>query len=374
MTKLPFCDFHIAAFLSTYEADARPLDRSLGDYFRAHKSLGAQDRRIIGNTLYGMVRWKNLIDHLCPSPSPLERLQCFRSIHARHADASLPEHVKLGVPQLLFDRLQKQYGLKQARELCRVCNTEAPVAVRANLLKTSREELLNRWKHLSPLPCVLAPAGLFFQKRTSLFSLPEFKEGLFEVQDEGSQIIASRVNPKPGDTVLDFCSGSGGKTLAFAPAMQGRGQIYLHDIRKTALAEAKKRLRRAGIQNAQCLEPLHPQWARLKRKCDRVLIDVPCSGTGTLRRNPDQKWRLDEAMLQRLVETQRAIALEAISYLKPGGSLVYATCSILAEENQDQVNFILNASPLLLEDSPLALLPQEGGMDGFFAALFTMPT
>ncbi len=368
MAKLPFCDHHIVAFFPIYESKVQPLDRALGDYFRAHKSLGAQDRRTIGDTIYGMVRWKILIDHFCPLKTVLERLTCFRSLNLHELDPSLPEPIRLGVPEILFGRLKNQYGAEEAKRLCRLCNTEAPMTVRVNLLKGSREALLDRWKDCAAKPCATAAAGIFFQKRKPLFSLPEFKEGLFEVQDEGSQIVASLMAVEPGDTVLDFCSGSGGKTLAFAPSMEGRGQIYLHDIRKNALLEAKKRLRRAGIQNAQCLELGHPQWAKLKNKCDWVLVDVPCSGTGTLRRNPDQKWRLDAPILERLVDTQRKIALEAASYLKPGGHLVYATCSLLAEENQDQIKALLDSTSLALEGAPLHLLPQEGGMDGFFAA------
>ncbi len=181
------------------------------------------------------------------------------------------------------------------------------------------------------------------------------------MQDEGSQLIAELIEAKSGDHVLDFCSGSGGKTLAFAPNMKGKGQIYLYDNRLWILQEARKRLRRAGVQNAQFALP--------RKKVDWVLADVPCSGTGTLRRNPEAKWKIDEKMIARLVQAQRAIVKEAFFYLKPGGKFVYATCSLLPEENEGQVSYFLKSYPLFLE-RVLKLLPEEEGMDGFFAAVF----
>lgn len=368
---IPYCDHHIASFLSQYALGKAPLDMALARYFKSHLSLGSHDRRAIGDAVYGMIRWKNLLDHLCPIAPPLERYRFYKSLdNSIFSDASIPEAVRLGVPEFLYERLVRDFGKPKAKRLCDTLNTSAPTTVRANLLKTNRETLLSLWSEYQPTPCTQAPDGIRFSKRLPLFSFPEFKQGLFEVQDEGSQLVASLVAARPGDIVLDFCSGSGGKTLAIAPGMQGRGQIYLHDIRPTVLLEAKKRLKRAGIQNAQFLPPGHGQLARLKEKCDWVLIDVPCSGTGTLRRNPDQKWNLNTEMLERLVIEQRTIAKEALAYLKPGGRLVYATCSILSEENRDQIDFLLSSYPLELEGQPLSLLPQEGGMDGFFAAVF----
>ena len=344
---------------------------ALAGYFKSHSSLGSHDRKTIGDAVYGMVRWKTLLDFLHSQASHLERYRLYKSLdNSIFSDSSIPEAIRLGVPELLYDRLIRDLGKPKAKRLCETLNTSAPTTVRANLLKTNRESLLSLWAEYQPTPCPQAPHGIRFPKRLPLFSFPEFKQGLFEVQDEGSQIVASLVAASPGDAVLDYCSGSGGKTLAIAPGMEGRGQIYLHDIRPAVLQEAKKRLKRAGVQNAQFLPPGHKQLARLKGKCDWVLIDVPCSGTGTLRRNPDQKWNLNNDMLQRLVIEQRTIAKEALAYLKPGGKLVYATCSILSEENQAQVDFLLATYPLALEGSPLSLLPEEGGMDGFFAAVF----
>jgi 16S rRNA (cytosine967-C5)-methyltransferase len=368
----PFCDHHIASFFTYYSnAGKTPLDLALSSYFKAHRSLGSHDRKTIGEAVFGMVRWKTLLDHLTPNATHLERYRFYKNLDNKSlSDAAIPEAARLGVPEFLLQSLVTDFGKSRAKELCEILNTEAPTTIRANLLKTTKEELLVRFAEHLPTPCPEAPHGIRFPKRLPLFSFPEFKEGLFEVQDEGSQIVSSLVAARPGEAILDFCSGSGGKTLAFAPAMLGKGQIYLHDIREGALLEAKKRLRRAGVQNVQFLPPGHTQLARIKGRCDSVLIDVPCSGTGTLRRNPDQKWNLDEPLVARLVETQKAIAQEAIKYLKPGGRLVYVTCSLLSRENQAQVDSFLASFPLTLEAPPLFLPPVVGGMDGFFAAVF----
>lgn len=362
--RLPFCDHHISALLERYAKTQKPLDLVLSEYLRVHKSIGAHDRRTIGEIIYGMVRWKTLIDYFCPSSHVLDRLKCFRKISWEECqkDLSIPDPVRLGVPDFLYGRMVDSFGLEKAREICRVLNSSAPMTVRANLLKTTREELYKAWEEKFEISlCQQAPAGIHFHKREPLFALPEFKAGLFEVQDEGSQCVANLIKAKPGDHVLDYCSGSGGKTLAFAPTMQGKGQIYLYDNRPWILLEARKRLNRAGVQNVQFVLP--------KKKVDWVLADVPCSGTGTLRRNPDAKWKIDAPMIERLIQQQREIVAQALEHLKPGGHFIYSTCSLLAEENQAQVEYFLKHHPIELEDT-LSLLPQEGGMDGFFAASF----
>ncbi|MBS0624814.1 MAG: RsmB/NOP family class I SAM-dependent RNA methyltransferase [Verrucomicrobia bacterium] len=366
-----FCDYHISTFLARREANpGKPLDLALSEYLREHKSIGAHDRRQIGETLFGLARWKSLLDHLCPPGISIpRRLEIFKQINWRkiESDSSIPESLKLGATPFLFEKLSKYYGPEKAKELLLASLTPAPIAIRANALKTSREDLLARWQgKFDAIPSPNTPYGILFSKREPLFALAEFKEGLFEMQDEGSQLVASLVEAKSGNQILDYCSGSGGKTLAFAPAMSGKGQIYLHDIRPQALAQAKQRLKRAGIQNVQFLSPDHPKLPQLKNKMDWVLADVPCSGTGTFRRNPEMKWKIDQAMIDRLVLEQRQIFEEALSYVRPGGRIVYATCSILPEENQEQVAHF----GLTLEREPLSILPAEGKMDGFFAAVF----
>lgn len=356
--RLAFCDYHICAILKLLDETGRPLDQLLSTYFRHHKSIGAHDRRFIGEHLYQMVRYQSLIDCVS-SPAPLDRLLAYRQLDQYKQDPSLPLSARLGMSEFLYQKFCTLYGEKKAIELSHICNTQAPITIRVNPLKTTREALMALWENKFEMkPC--GKLGIQFAKREPLFALPEFKAGLFEVQDEGSQEVSLLVEAQPGQHVVDYCSGSGGKTLGFAPSMQGKGQIYLHDNRPWILLEAKKRLRRAGIQNVQFILP--------KQKVDWMLTDVPCSGSGTLRRNPDAKWKIDAPMVQRLVLEQRAIVKEAIELLRPNGHFVYATCSIFSEENEHQVEYFLQNHPLELIKT-LSWLPQEGGKDGFFAAV-----
>ena len=368
-----FCDTHTIAFLKSWDDSFKPLDLSLSDYFRSHKSLGSHDRKTIGENVYALVRWQSLFEELDPSKNFSKRLHLLQlrplSEWTSIPTISLP--ARLGLSPYLWKVLMENYGNETARLIADVFTAPGPVFVRANLLKTTREELLRLWNgKFSIRPSTRTAAGIVFAKREPLFALPEFKAGLFEVQDEGSQLIADLIDVKPGDRVLDYCGGSGGKALAFAPRMKGKGEIYLHDIRKSALTEASRRFRRAGVQNVQIFSPEHPSLPKLTNKMDWVLVDVPCSGTGTLRRNPDMKWKIDEAMIGRLKEEQKAIFEQAYRYLKPGGRIVYATCSILPEENEDQVKHFLSKFPLTLEKEPLKILPESDGPDGFYGAIF----
>lgn len=199
--------------------------------------------------------------------------------------------------------------------------------------------------------------------------MDEFKKGFFEVQDEGSQLLANLVQCQPGQLVMDFCAGSGGKTLAFAPLMKNSGQIFLHDVRAYTLQDAKKRLRRAGIQNAQIIHAEDPKLNKWKKKMDWVLVDAPCSGTGTLRRNPDMKWKFDIEMLERLIGQQRTIFEKALSFMKPEGHIVYGTCSLLKQENEHQLNHFIKTYNLKIEGQVFHSFPSLGGMDGFFGVV-----
>lgn len=371
---IPFRDHHILQILCQYENSTLPLDLLIHRYFQAHKALGSKDRAYVSDTVYEAVRWKGLLDHLVKNKHAWkEKIDLMKSTvwTTAKSNPSIPIHARLSFPSYLYERLVAFYGETAAQEICLSCNEPAPTTIRVNTLKISREELWKRWKDQYELRMSEEmDTALVFEKKISLFSLPEFKAGFFEMQDAGSQCLARLVNAKPGQHVLDYCAGSGGKALAIAPFMQQQGQLYLHDIRSAALIEAKRRLRRAGVQNAQIIPAEDPKLKKIKKRMDWVLVDAPCSGTGTLRRNPDMKWKIDESMITRLVSQQRVIFERALSFLAPGGTIVYATCSLLPEENQQQMEHFTHTYDLELVGSPFHSVPRTGKMDGFFGVAF----
>ncbi len=373
--QIPFRDFHLLQLLEAYDWQRGPFDVYLANYFRANKSLGSKDRRQITETAYGLIRWLGLVDHLIePSHSWERRLDEFKRLdpagYRDNARISLAD--RHSFPEALFARLVQAHGETQACEIAWASNAEAPVTVRANRLKISRDELMKRLRRYCDVrACVHSADGIVLSSRIHCPTMDEFREGLFEMQDEGSQLVTELVAAKPGQHVLDFCAGSGGKSLAIAARMENRGQIHLHDIRFKALQEAQKRMRRAGVQNAQIVLVGDSKLEKIKGHMHWVLVDAPCTGTGTLRRNPDLKWKFKIEQLEAVVQEQRALVSQAIPYLKPRvGRLVYATCSVLAEENEQQVDWILANHPLKLEGEPFRSLPTEQGMDGFFSAVF----
>ena len=372
MSIIPYREHHLLELLESYSRQTLPLDLFISYYFRDHPALGSKDRAFIAETVYALVRWQRLLDYLAASSSWNDRYQTYLKINFDELQQrqEIPVATRVSFPEPLFDLFVSSHGVDKAIELCRVCNSPAPTTVRVNSLKIKRDDLLKRWQNIYEVsPTSLSPDGIIFHKKINFFQLPEFQEGLFEVQDEGSQLLAHLIQVRPGEQVLDYCAGSGGKTLAFAPAMQGKGQVYVHDIRPFALQEARKRLRRAGIQNYQILLPDSPQIAKLKKKMNWILVDAPCSGTGTLRRNPDMKWKFDSDMLARLIGQQRMIFEKALSFLHPEGRIVYATCSLLKEENQGQMAHFISTYSLQLEGSIFQTLPSFGGMDGFFGVV-----
>lgn len=368
--QLNFRTFHLFRILEFFEKSLLPIDFFLKKYFQSHKQLGSKDRKEICETLYPMIRLKGLIDHYAKKPITAEsRYDAYLQIASTQIDKKLPYHLQVSFPKDYFDFLKKTFGLEKTLKICKLSNTQAPTTIRVNSIKISREELYTKWKDLYSIDLgKQSPNAIHFRKKISFFSLPEFKEGFFEIQDEGSQLIAYLVEPKPKDHILDYCAGAGGKTLALAPLLKGKGQIYLHDIRSYALEQAKKRLKRAHVQNAQILMP-NSKKKHLKEKMDWVLVDAPCSGSGTLRRNPDMKWRFTKEMVDNLVKEQQAIFEEALSFTKKGGHIVYATCSLFPEENEMQVNEFLKRHCLSLTKM-VSWLPEKDGMDGFFGAVF----
>lgn len=366
----PFREHHLLTLMQGYEQQRLPLDLYISYYFKEHKALGSKDRGWIAENAYSMIRWQALLDYIGDNPSMENKVELLKTFNPNEwiNKEEIPLHIRCSFPKGLFDLIVDNYGIEKGKELCLINNTPAPTTVRVNTLKGTREELMVKWKDLYEIsPCEFSKEGIIFHKKISFFTLPEFKQGLFEVQDEGSQLVAQMVKAKPGQWALDYCAGSGGKTLAFAPGMEKTGQIFLHDSRPHALEEARKRLRRAGIQNAQVVLPDDPKLKKLKKKMDWVLVDAPCSGTGTMRRNPDMKWNFTEEGLKRLTGLQRTIFEKALSFLKPDGFIVYATCSLLKEENQNQLEHFLKTYPLVVEGTPFQSLPSRQGMDGFYS-------
>ncbi len=373
MEKRPFQEHHLFQLLKTYDEGTLPLDRCISFYFRAHKALGSKDRAVITNSIYGMVRWQGLLDYLSHKPVNWEtRFEAYKRVNPENYQdrKNIPQPIRLSFPKELYELIVESHGIEKAHELCLISNQPAPTTVRINVAKTTRKEMLEQWKPLYKIsPCQFAKNGIIFHKKINFYGLPEFKQGLFEVQDEGSQLLADLVDVKQDQQVMDYCAGSGGKTLAFAPKMQDSGQVYLHDIRPRILIEARRRLRRAGIQNAQTIEPNHPKLKKLKKRMDWVLVDAPCTGTGTLRRNPEMKWKFTQDMLTRLLGQQRMIFEKALSYVRPGGRIVYGTCSLFKSENQDQIEHFLDTYPLQREENCFQSLPTKDGMDGFFGVV-----
>jgi len=365
---------HLFHLLGAFENQKLPLDVFLRIYFKAHKAIGSHDRRYIAETIYALIRWKGLVDFFCKEDTSWKkRVSVLEGLSPEEHlnDTSIPLHNRVSFPENYFSYLSQELGEDKAKEFCLESNYPAPITLRANALKISRDALIEKLKTVaSCTPGALSPHAIHFDRRANFFGLPEFKEGLFEMQDEASQLGAFQVKAQPGDHVLDYCSGAGGKALAIAPAMQGKGQIYLHDIRYQVLLEAKKRFKRAGIQNAQFILPDDPKIKRFWSRMDRVIVDAPCSGSGTLRRNPDMKWCFDQNALEELAQTQRQIFEEALKFVKPKGRIVYATCSVLPLENDKQIEWFVNNLPVKLIGSAFRSFPKKGEMDGFFAAAF----
>jgi 16S rRNA (cytosine967-C5)-methyltransferase len=301
-----------------------------------------------------------------PTPlAPSERAVLAR-LDGRSLDhPSMPDVVRLEVPDWLLSRVEPM-------EL-RALLEPAPLDLRVNLLKATREEAHAALaaEGLDAAPTPLSPWGLRIEGRRQVTIGPAFRAGMVEIQDEGSQLVAALVDARPGMRVADFCAGAGGKTLALAMTMQNRGQLVACDVSAARLDNAVARLRRAGVHNVERhrLEPGDKWIKRRAGSFDRVLADAPCTGIGTWRRNPDARLRLTEADLAELLPKQAAILDQAASLVRTGGRLVYATCSLLSEENEDQVTAFLSRHADFTRADVLSLSPARHGTDGFFAAV-----
>jgi len=212
----PFREHHLLKIFELYEEKKIPIDALLNDYFRANKSLGSKDRAFIAQNVYGMIRWKALLDYLvASSPNWESRFHKYQEIdpYAFVDDTSIPPHIRVSCPKILYDQIVSSHGVEGAQKICIDSNEPAPTAVRVNTLKTTRDEMLNRWAEHDVVPSPDAPNGIIFQKKIHFTSFPEFKEGCFEMQDEGSQLVGEMVHVQSGQRVMDYCAGAGGKTL-----------------------------------------------------------------------------------------------------------------------------------------------------------------
>jgi len=390
---------------------AGPADETLSRYFRAHRGLGQSERAFIAETVFAVLRRKRSLEAAAGSDQPrllvaaaLVRVLGYsgRALAGLFDDEliarlraakteSFPPAVRAELPDWLWLRLVAAHGETEAMHLAQALANPAPLDVRVNLARASRDEVLAQLQAsgLEPRATPYSPAGIRLAGKPPINRHALFKEGLVEVQDEGSQLIAWLLAPRRGEMIADYCAGAGGKTLAAAALMRGTGRIYAFDTSPKRLASLAPRAARAGITNVHCVVLAAGQDARVKRlagKLDRVLVDAPCSGFGTLRRNPELKWRYDEKAVSELAAKQGRILAAAGRLVKPGGRLVYATCSILQEENEsvaaaflaEHREFepvgsagLLAAQRIELDTGEhLKLSPQRHATDAFFAAVF----
>ena len=345
----------------------QPADRVMQAFFRAHPAAGRRDRQRLADHAYAVIRHRRLYAYLAEGgPGRIERRlallaqadalvprwiepnareQAWLERIVRVDRAALPWAVRASLPDWLAQRLSAQLpNPADAEALGKVLLRPAGLDLRVNTLKAQPEQVREALRMAGvpiddDLPSGLRalPALIRVHGRPNLSALPAFEQGWFEVQDAGSQSVVQACAAKRGETVVDFCAGAGGKALALAAAMRSRGQIYACDVSARRLQAMRPRLARSGATNVQPmrLQSEHdPRLSRLRGKADLVLVDAPCGGTGTLRRNPDLKWRYGEADLVRLGEQQRSILAAAAELVAPGGRLVYATCSLLSEENE----------------------------------------
>lgn len=365
-------------------------DKVIERTLKSNPKWGARDRSFIAETTYEMVRWWRLINYLSPSKDyydlfgtywlmqghslpPWEEFNRINPDKLKEKYEKLDDPAKLeSVPDWLFELGKKELGSLWENEI-HALNQEAQVVLRVNTLKTTRERLKNRLAEDNISTHIIKgyPDALILDERTNVFRHPTFKEGLFEVQDASSQLVALALAVEPGMRVIDACAGAGGKSLHIAALMQNKGKVLSMDVEEWKLQQTKLRARRDGVSiiERKVIEG-SKTIKRLKETADRLLLDVPCSGLGVLRRNPDTKWKLTEESIEKVKQTQQEILQSYPSMVKPGGQLVYATCSILPSENQDQVAKFLASEAgkdfELIEDQKV--LAQESGFDGFYIA------
>lgn len=367
-------------------AGNRYADKVVEKLLRQDPRWGSRDRRFVAETIYDIVRWRRLFSEAAgenywqlfaawlvwrsiPLPSWQELDEIDVNEIRKRLDESHSRAVAQSIPDWLDDLGEKALGDQWEQEL-KALNLEAPVTIRCNRLKTNPKDLVIKLQEegIETFPLKEHPDGLSLVKRTNIFRTAAFQDGLFEVQDAGSQEIAPFCLPEAGMRIIDACAGAGGKTLHLAALTNNKGRIIALDTEEWKLQELKKRARRASVSTIETRVITDKKIIkRLENQADRVLLDVPCSGLGVLRRNPDAKWKLSPEIIEKTVQLQQQILTDYPKMLKPGGILVYATCSILPQENEDQVKWFLTNHPefKLLEEKHLY---PSSGTDGFYMA------
>ena len=404
----------IVEALTVILAARAPADSQLRQFFREHRNLGHRDRALVADTVYAALRRRRMLEHVTPNATPREMALAalvklmgvgisqieasltpderawLSALKARDLD-DLPFEIRADLPDWVLERLRTRFPDDQLLALARGLQQPAPLDLRVNTLKAPREAVLDRldYDKIAARPATLSPLGVRLKEKPALNQHPMFLDGAVEVQDEGSQLLGMLVEAKRGEMVVDFCAGAGGKTLQMGAAMNSTGRLYAFDISDKRLANLAPRLKRSGLSNVfpqRITGENDPKVKRLRGKIDRVLVDAPCTGLGTLRRNPDLKVRQTAEGLAELNEKQRSILAAAAALVKPGGRLVYGTCSLLSEENEDVVKEFLASHPdfrlvpakAILEkqgvkvpgtDEYLHLYPHVHDTDGFFAAV-----
>jgi 16S rRNA (cytosine967-C5)-methyltransferase len=391
-----------------------PADAKLGAFFRQNRELGTKERAFVAESVYGVLRRKSFLVYLADGEDPRKLLLAWllriQGMSMRELDEvlnkqqkewaqeikekpnnDLPPAMQADIPEWLWEKMVAQYGEAETLAIARSMHLPAPLDLRVNTIKTTREEVIAKFASEKTEVAVTpySPTGIRMPQKMTISRHVLFADGKIEVQDEGSQLLAQLVAPRRGEMVADFCAGAGGKTLALGALMRNSGRIYAFDVSEKRLQNLGLRLKRSGLSNLHSQRITNEQDPKLKRlngKFDRVLVDAPCSGLGTLRRNPDLKWRQTPKDIIELTAKQTAILTRAAKLVKGGGRLVYATCSLLQDENEAIADAFLSAHPeftlkpaneiLLQQQIPLdtgkylKLFPHVHQTDGFFAAVF----
>ena len=374
-------------------------DKVVQQLLKRDKRWGSRDRGFVAETTYDIVRWKRLYSEIAEVKEPFSRDDVWRmfavwatlkgiklpdwkyfegtptrKIKGRFDELSKIRKIKESVPDWMDEIAAKELGEAVWNKEATALNEQADVILRVNTLKTTKEKLQTELFDLDIETEFIEgyPDALKLKERANVFTTDAFQNGFFEVQDASSQMVAAFLDIKPGMKVVDTCAGAGGKTLHLAALMENKGQIIAMDIYENKLKELKRRAKRAGAHNIEMrvIDSTKP-IKKLYDKADRVLIDAPCSGLGVLRRNPDAKWKLQPEFIEKIKNTQAEILTSYSKMVKPGGQLVYATCSILPSENQDQVKKFLESDSgkefTFVEEKKV--LSHKSGFDGFYMAL-----